>query len=133
MLLRLLLRLCNSLEADLHFVSDIVATKNCHRISTLFAGLGVPQKDRELFYSHMGHSEDINRNVCQALLAIQELTIVGMQLMQIDQGKLHRIDARIRYCTKVTTFRAFKIARLCCACNMLTRRPKKMEHAGLLL
>ena len=78
---------------DLHFGSDIVATKNCHRISTLFAGLDVPQKDRELFYSHMGHSEDINRNVYQAPLAIQEITSMGKQLMQIDEGKLHRVDA----------------------------------------
>ena len=87
---------CNSLEVDLHFGSDVVATNNRHRISTLFAGLDVPQKDRELFYSHMGHSEDISRNVYQAPLAIQEINRVGKQLMQIDQGKLHRIDAWIR-------------------------------------
>ena len=64
----------------------IVATNNRHRISTIFASLHVPEKDRALFYAHMGHSEEINRNIYQAPPAIQEITKVGRHLLDIDQG-----------------------------------------------
>lgn len=55
---------CQSL--DLKSGRDIIATKNRHRISPLFASLDVPKNDRDLFYSHMGHSEDINKDMYQA-------------------------------------------------------------------
>ena len=63
---------------------DIIATKNRHRISTLFASLDV--EDKELFYSHMGHSEKMKQDFYQAQLALLELTCVGKQLMKIDAG-----------------------------------------------
>ncbi|XP_065677435.1 uncharacterized protein LOC136071762 [Hydra vulgaris] len=66
---------------------DIIATKNRHRISTLFASLDVEEKDKELFYSHMGHSEKMNQDFYQAPLALLELTRVGKQLMKIDAGQ----------------------------------------------
>lgn len=64
----------------------IVATNNCHRISTLFASLNVPKKHRQLFYSHMGHSEKMNQDVYQAPLALQELLKVGKHLINMDAG-----------------------------------------------
>nr|XP_047129975.1 uncharacterized protein LOC124809955 isoform X4 [Hydra vulgaris] len=66
---------------------DIIATKNRHRISTLFASLDVEEKDKELFYSHMGHSEKMNQDFYQAPLALLELTRVRKQLMKIDAGQ----------------------------------------------
>ena len=65
---------------------DIIATKNRHRISILFASLDVEDKGKELFYSHMGHSEKMNQDFYQAPLALLELTRVGKQLMKIDAG-----------------------------------------------
>ena len=34
-------------------------TTNCHEISTIYAGMNIPEKDRELFYKHIGHSAAI--------------------------------------------------------------------------
>jgi len=63
------------------------ATKIRHLVSTLYAALDVPEKDRHLFYSHMGHSANINHSIYQAPLTVQEITKVGVHLQQIDHGK----------------------------------------------
>ena len=76
--------ICKSLL--LKSTGDLIATNNRHRISTLFASLDVSKKDRELFYSHMGHSEKMNTDIYQAPLALLEITKVGKHLMQIDSG-----------------------------------------------
>ncbi|XP_047142838.1 uncharacterized protein LOC124817086 [Hydra vulgaris] len=67
--------------------NDIIATNNLHCISTLFAALDVPKRDRVLFYSHMGHSEQININFYQGPLALEEITNVGKHLLAIDAGE----------------------------------------------
>ena len=57
---------------------DIIkATSQRDRVSTLFAGLYVPQQNRDLFYSHMGHSEQTNKEVTRA----------GKQLLNLDAGE----------------------------------------------
>ena len=43
----------------------LIADKFRHRVSTIFANLEVPEEQRQLFYSHMGHSEQMNKNVYQ--------------------------------------------------------------------
>ena len=52
-------------------------------LTELFASMDVPEKDRELFYTHMGHSKDINKNVYQSPLSIMGLTMLGPKLMEI--------------------------------------------------
>ena len=60
--------ICNKLNLQ---NSDLInATSNRHCISTVYASLDLPQQEKELFYSHMGHSEQMNKNVYQALLAV---------------------------------------------------------------
>ena len=61
-------------------------TTNRHRVSTIYAGMNIPEKDRELFYKHMGHSAEMNRDVYQAPLALQSLTHVGKSLLAIESG-----------------------------------------------
>ena len=73
-------------EIKLQNASLINATNNRHRVSTLYASLNLPKDERQLFYTHMGHSEDINKDIYQAPLAIISITKVGKQLMQIDGG-----------------------------------------------
>ena len=73
---------------SLHSSEHLIATNNRHRISTLFASLDLPRQHRELFYTHMGHSEKMNQDVYQAPLAIQEITKVGRCLLEIDEGNL---------------------------------------------
>lgn len=64
--------------------TDITATKQRHRVSTLFAALEVSQKDREAFYDHMGHNEQINVDVYQAPPALKELRL-ALHLESIDK------------------------------------------------
>ncbi|XP_022111566.1 LOW QUALITY PROTEIN: uncharacterized protein LOC110990770 [Acanthaster planci] len=52
--------------------------------STLYALQDVPEKDRNTFYKHMGHSQEINTNVYQCPLAVREITSVGSYLRKID-------------------------------------------------
>ena len=68
--------------------SRLTATKNRHRVSTLFAGLELPKTDQKMFYDHMGHSKNINKNIYQAPPALLEITRVGKHLAEIDEGIL---------------------------------------------
>ena len=45
----------------------------------MFMAFDIPQSERELFYSPMGHSKHMNRE-------IQEVTIIGKSLMDLDKG-----------------------------------------------
>ena len=71
-------------------VSDpslVTATKMRHRVSTIFVSKEVCEKDRDLFYRHMGHSKKMNEDVYQAPLVEQEVLRIGAQLAHIDQCK----------------------------------------------
>ena len=80
----------------------IIASNNRPRISTIFASLHVPEKDCALFYAHMGHSEEINRNIYQAPPAIQEIIEVGRHLLDIDEGNF--ICYILKYVHNVVSF-----------------------------
>ena len=73
-------------EIKLQNASLIDTTNNQHCVSTLQASLNLPKNDRQLFYTLVGHSVDINKNIYQAPLAIMSITKVGKQIMQIDGG-----------------------------------------------
>ena len=74
-------------EIKLQNASLINATNNQPHVSTLYASLNLRKHERQLFYTHMSHSEDINKYMYQAPLAIMSITKVGKQLMQIDGGE----------------------------------------------
>jgi len=73
----------------------INATNNRHRVSTMFAGVDVPEKD--LFYTHMSHSKDINKNVYQTPLSLMGLTslFVSILFKQVYRVKVN-IAAKIK-------------------------------------
>lgn len=75
-------------EVDLSKPELINATTNRHRVSTIYAGLDLNDNDRELFYKHMGHSAQMNREVYQAPLALAGITNVGRNLLNIESGGL---------------------------------------------
>ena len=77
--------ICESLT--LKDPENLKSTANRHRISTLFAAMDISKSDRQYFYKHMGHSENTNKNIYQAPLALMEITKIGKHLMNIDQGK----------------------------------------------
>jgi len=62
----------------------MTATKMRRRISTLYAGLDVSENDRELFYRHVGHSREINKNMNQTQLAEAKILCVGDKLKNMD-------------------------------------------------
>ena len=72
-------------------VSDkelITATKNRHRVSTIYASFEVPKAERSLFYQHTGHTiKEVNESTYQTPLAIHEVVKVGLRLPDIDEGK----------------------------------------------
>lgn len=76
-------RVCKKVP-DLKKKELITATKNRHRVSTMYAMMEVPDAERQYFYKHMGHSEKINTDIYQAPLGIMELVKVGRSLNIID-------------------------------------------------
>lgn len=74
--------------------SRMTSTKNRHRVSTLFAAMDLPSKEKEAFFEQMGHSRDVNESIYQAPKEVTEITKVARGLQQIDQGKnahIHRV------------------------------------------
>ena len=53
----------------------------------MYANLKMPEKDREVFYSHMGHSSEVNKNVYQCPPAFSKLQQVGSFLAQVDDNR----------------------------------------------
>lgn len=74
-------------EAGIQNPDLLTATKQRHRISTKFAQLDLPDTDRDLFFSHMGHSGEVNRGTYQYPLPIQQMTRVGVHLSSFDSGE----------------------------------------------
>ena len=75
-------RVCRAAQVD--DPSKLTATKQRHRVSTLYAGLDVKASERSAFYEHLGHSAEINANVYQAPLAESEVRLVGAHLLRMD-------------------------------------------------
>ena len=76
------------MAANLDSPEKFTVTKNRHRVSTLYAMLDLPARERDLFYSHMGHSKDINETVHQTPAALMEVLKVGKNLANIDKGNI---------------------------------------------
>ncbi|CAG2215734.1 unnamed protein product [Mytilus edulis] len=68
------------------FSKDITATDMRHRAATLYSAMDIPEKERRLFYLHMGHSADMNRDVCQCPESVRITTSLGKALQCLDRG-----------------------------------------------
>ena len=77
-------KVCDKLQ--LQDAKRITATTNRHRVSTEFALMDVPASDRDYIYKHLGHSEEVNKNVYQAPLAVKAITVFGRRLQVLDRG-----------------------------------------------
>uniref|UniRef100_A0A8W8MFX8 Uncharacterized protein n=1 Tax=Magallana gigas TaxID=29159 RepID=A0A8W8MFX8_MAGGI len=53
-------------------ISSVTATKNRHRVSTVYATLDMSQNDRKIFYDHLGHNEAINKDNYQCPPGVTE-------------------------------------------------------------
>lgn len=74
-------------ELELQHKSKITATKNRHRVSTIYSLLDLTENERESFYDHMGHSKAMNQARYQCPPALKEVTKVGKFFSSVDQGK----------------------------------------------
>lgn len=74
-------------EANVKRLDLVNATKQRHRISTLYCALEIQEEDRQYFYKHMGHSKEVNWGTYQYPLPILEITKVGKHLQDIDKGQ----------------------------------------------
>ena len=71
----------NSVVAKSGVDTELInATNNRGRLSTLYAELDVPEKERALFYKHMGHTEDVNMGTYQRPLPKLAVSKVGTAL-----------------------------------------------------
>ncbi|KAL3870920.1 hypothetical protein ACJMK2_038948 [Sinanodonta woodiana] len=64
----------------------INATKNRHRISTIYASLDMSLEHQRIFLDHMGHEAAISRDNYQCPIGIKEVRIMGKLLNNIDKG-----------------------------------------------
>ena len=64
------------------------ATNQRARTSTVYACLDVPEQERSLFFSHTGHSAQVNAGTYQRSLGIQAVVKVGSQLLSIDRQEM---------------------------------------------
>ena len=67
-------------------VGKINATRNRHRLSTLYAALHMSDTDKEVFMNHIGHSEKVDVQNYQCPPAIRDVNVMGKVLSHIDQG-----------------------------------------------
>ena len=64
---------------------ELTATGQRVKLSTSYASLDVEDKDRELFYKHMGHTASVYKGKYQRPLALQTLEKIGPVLLYEDE------------------------------------------------
>ncbi|KAH3698361.1 hypothetical protein DPMN_085881 [Dreissena polymorpha] len=100
------------LNAKLLHPEKLTASKQRHRISTLYSALQAPESEKQYFYKHMGHSKDVNLGTYQYPQPIMEVIKVGRHLQDIDKGLIYCI---LRHSFKIKSYSN----RVCSACNKL--------------
>ena len=63
---------------------SVNATKNRHRASTVYATLDMSDNDRRIFYDHLGHHVNINRQNYQCPPGVSEIRVMGALLSALD-------------------------------------------------
>ncbi|KAJ8316512.1 hypothetical protein KUTeg_005919 [Tegillarca granosa] len=64
----------------------INANKMRHKLSTVFASLDMSSEDKNIFWDHMGHDEEINKDNYQCPLGVKTLHVMGNFLKSVDEG-----------------------------------------------
>ncbi|XP_065926621.1 uncharacterized protein [Magallana gigas] len=67
-------------------ISSVTATKNRHRVSTVYATLDMSENDRKIFYDHLGHNEAINKDNYQCPPGVTEVLHMGKFLSSLEDG-----------------------------------------------
>ena len=70
--------------------NKITATGVRHKTSTIYAALELPEFDRRYFYQHMGHSEEIKKDVYQCPAALAKVTKIESFFEWLDNGQTTR-------------------------------------------
>lgn len=64
----------------------INANKMRHKLSTVFASLDMSSEDKKIFWDHMGHDEEINKDNYQCPLGVKTVCVMGNFLKSVDEG-----------------------------------------------
>jgi len=60
------------------------ATRNRHRLSSIYASLDMSNADKRIFLDHLGHDEEINKDNYQCPPGIREIKVMGKFLNSVD-------------------------------------------------
>ncbi|KAJ8321248.1 hypothetical protein KUTeg_001199 [Tegillarca granosa] len=63
---------------------SVNATKNRHRASTVYSSLDMSDKDRRIFFEHLGHSEKVNKENYQCPPGVNEVRVMGKFLNSLE-------------------------------------------------
>lgn len=74
-------------EAQVECPNKITATETRYLTSTMYAMLDVSPLERQRFFEHMGHSEEINKQINKTPLALSTVKTVGKHLFRFDKGR----------------------------------------------
>ena len=92
--------------------SGINATNQRARISTIYASMDIEPSKRALFYSHMGHSAEVNAGTYQRPAAVQSIEHVGHHLQVIDKGIYYSLLIKFHYCSNCLIFQVSLVLRM---------------------
>ena len=97
------------IRAGVSYPERMTATKMRHRASTYYSLLDVPENERKAFYTHMGHSREINETVYQCPTSVVEITKVGRYLEDLDNGCLRKTSKQENVVAKWFPFSSIDI------------------------
>lgn len=72
---------------------QVNATRNRHRLSSVYASLDMSDADRRIFMDHLGHKEEINKENYQCPPGMKEIRVMGKFLETADSKSLFSFDA----------------------------------------
>lgn len=58
-------------------VKPLTATGMRHKVSTIYASLDMPEKERQTFFDHMGHEARVNEENYQCPMSFREVRVMG--------------------------------------------------------
>ena len=70
-------------------LSMVTPTSRRIRLSTKYAALDIPNCDRQHWYKHLGHTEQVNKGMYQRPLANLVTEKAGKHLYKLDAGKFY--------------------------------------------
>ena len=85
----------NTVTKQAGLSTRLTATAMRHRASTIHADSGMSEVQKQLFFEHMGHGAEVNKDVYQCPAGSNELFVVGKYLRNIDGRTMQPSKLRV--------------------------------------